>query len=420
MHINKLRSCVVAGVFLFCFLIGQAPSEEWNYPPAQPDSNTKDISFYVPSNTDYAACSRSGRPRNIILLIGDGMGMNHIALARHRAVGSEGRLYMERLGVFGLVRTRSADNPVTDSAAAATAMACGIKTRNGRIGISPDGVPYDSILERLSQKGWRTGLAATSSITHATPACFAAHDSKRGAEADIAVDLLDARVDILFGGGRKYWVGPPTGVRDDGRNLIAEAAAAGYQVLYSRDQMPSLKPAPVLGLFADEGLTTFAPEPSLAQMTQTAIGLLSAPADEWFAPRPRFFLMVEGSQIDWAAHNNDADSCIRQLLLFDMAVKEAMDFACRNRHTLVIVTADHETGGLILKTSREKRITVSFASKDHTAADVPIYAFGPGSQRFAGLLDNTDIPKRIAELVGIKDFPSVKMPVERKTAAAIQ
>ncbi|HPC64827.1 MAG TPA: alkaline phosphatase [Anaerohalosphaeraceae bacterium] len=418
MHSSKLHAC--AAICFCCLLAAIAFAQEWNYPPAQPGSDTKDISFYKASDTEYAAGPRTGRPRNVIVLIGDGMGINHVALARHRAVGAAGRLHMERLPVFGLVRTYSADNPVTDSAAAATAMACGIKTSNGKIGVAPDGTAYDSILERLGKKGWRTGLVATSSITHATPAGFAAHSSKRSAETDIAADLLNARVDVLFGGGRKYWIGPPAGVRDDGRNLIAEAAAAGYQIIYSGSQLTSLKPACVLGLFAEEGMMTFPPEPSLAQMTQTAVGLLSSPAGEWFAPRPRFFLMVEGSQIDWAAHNNDADNCIRQTLLFDLAVKEAMDFAQRNRDTLVIVTADHETGGLILRTTKEKQLRAYWTSKDHTAADVPIYSFGPGSQRFSGMMNNTDIPKRIAELVGIRDFPSVKLSVEQKTAVPMQ
>lgn len=402
-------------VFVLYIGAALADDEVWSYPQPVGDRDVKNISFYASSDPDDVLPAMGGRPRSVILLIGDGMGHNHVALARHRALGADGRLYMERLPVVGVVRTHSANSLITDSAAASTAMACGVKTNNGRIGTTPDGVAWQSLMQKARGKGFRTGLVATSTITHATPAGFAAHVDSRGQEADIAADLLAARVDILFGGGRKHWLAAPNGSRADGRNLIEEARAAGYQIAYSAEQMAALKPAPTVGLFAEDAMTTFVPEPMLDAMTRTAIALLIATPKNWFAPAPRFVMMIEGSQIDWAGHANDTDNAVRQTLLFDLAVKEAVDFARRDKKTLVIVTSDHETGGLLLKRDKDNRIAADWQSKGHTAADVPLYAFGPGAERFAGVLDNTDIAKRIARLLGFDNFPA---PIQTTAAPA--
>lgn len=393
-------------ILLIALLALPVVGEVWNYPKPDADRNVKDTTFYTPpARQDRIANITGGRPQNVILMIGDGMSFNHVALTRYHAVGPDGRLYMEQLPVTGSLRTHSANRLITDSAAAATAMACGIKTDNGRIGQAPDGTPWQSILEKAGEKGFRTGLVATSTLSHATPAGFAAHVENRGMEREITAHLFENRVGILFGGGRKYWLPEPLGSRKDGRNLIEEARAAGYEIAYSRDQLAALTAGPALGLFADDAMTTFSPEPMIDEMTRTAITLLSAKSKEWFAPEPRFFIMIEGSQIDWAGHANDADNMIRQTLLFDMAVKEAIDFARQDKQTLVIVTSDHETGGLLIKADRQKPVA-DWHSKDHTAGDVPVYAFGPGSLQFSGTLDNTDIPKIIARLLGFKDFPA--------------
>jgi alkaline phosphatase len=167
--------------------------------------------------------------------------------------------------------------------------------------------------------------------------------------------------------------------------------------------------AHVLGLFQAANLETELPEPTLAELTRKAMQLLTAPAPRTPAGKSRgFFLMVEGSLIDSAGHKNDAENTIRQTLLFDEAVRMATDFARQDRHTLVIVTADHETGGLVIASDKRGAVPQAYwTSKQHSAMPVPLYAFGPGAQRFAGTLDNTDIPKRIAELLKIADFPRV-------------
>ena len=362
-----------------------------------------DTTFYEPPSSDSLLSNPSGQEvRNVILCIGDGMGFEHVALARHFSVGDVHKLHMERLPIQGAVTTRSASNAVTDSAAAATAMATGIKTNNGMISMAPDETPYSTILELLQTKGWRTGLVATSAISHATPAGFASHVDSRDKQKEIARQLLDNRVDVMLGGGQKYW-------SDD---LLAEARIGGYQMIENRDQMLALNPAPVIGLFADDGMDTVAPEPMLPEMADVAIKLLNSPGKEWFSPTPKFFLMIEGSQIDWAAHANETDRTIRQTLLFEMAVRQAVDFARADKKTLVIVTADHETGGLKLEPTDDGGLKAKWTSGNHTGARVPLYAYGPGSEKFAGTMDNTDIPKRIADLMGIETFPITRALVQ--------
>ncbi len=402
---NASAKIFLAGMILLAMAF---PAQAADYP--LPKGDTRDIHFYNPPVRNLVLVQPSGQTiEKIILCIGDGMGFNQIAMARQKAVGMDGRLWMETLPVSGLMRTFSANSDITDSAAATTAMACGIKTDNGVLGIGADGKTYASVLEMLSKKGWRTGLVVTSTITHATPAGFASHVSSRNDEEDIAEQMLNNRVDILFGGGRKFWlpIGIQNGARKDGQNLIDAARQVGYQVVQDRQEMMDLTYGPVLGLFEEEAMTTFEPEPMLSEMTQKAIALLSAKSKDWFAPEPKFFLMIEGSQIDWAGYANDTDNSIRQTLLFDMAVKETLDFARQDHRTLLIITADHETGGLVLaKDAKQPRqIAVRWTTKEHTGAEVPLFAFGPGAGEFAGVQDNTDIARKIAKLTSLSPFP---------------
>ncbi len=372
-----------------------------------------DLSFYRPSDTTAAyPQSRDTKVRNVIFCIGDGMGLGQITLARVKVAGLGGRLYMERLPVTGLVHTHSANSSVTDSAAAGTALSCGIKTRNGMIGMDPEERSHCTILEAAQARGMATGLVVTSTISHATPASFATHVKSRKMEDKIAEQLLASKVTVLFGGGRKFF--QPQSVRKSGRkdnlDLLAVAKEMGYTCIDKADQLTPLQGAYALGLFQPEGLTTAPPEPSLAALTRKAIELLGQvkpdPADQ----NAGFFLMVEGSQIDWACHDHDARGAIRQTLLFDEAVQAAVDFALRDGQTLVIVTADHETGGLTLigggnEDKPDTELTVRWSTKGHSGSPVPIYTLGPGAASFAGVQDNTEIPRKIARLLGIQPFP---------------
>lgn len=384
-------------LFLCCLGLVSA-ADAFNYQMAQPPDSDSGYGFYQqPQDQETLKNISRGQIRNIIFCIGDGMGSNHIALARHHALGPDKKLHMERLPVVGVVRIFSADSLITDSAASGTAMASGIKTNNGMIGMTPDKTPYTSILELLQSKGWRSGLVVTSEISHATPAVFFSHIDDRDKQSEIAEQLVLSGVDILFGGGTKHFQ----------KDLLDQMRQVGYQIVHTAEQLNAIQDVPAIGLFAEEGMTTFSPEPSLEQMTQKAIELLSRKSKEWFSPQPKFFLMVEGSQIDWAAHANDTERVIRQTLLFDMAVSQAIEFARQDKHTLVLVTADHETGGLVIETELldKFKIDPDWEETGHTAADVLLFAYGPGADRFSGVMDNTEIPKRIAELVGIDQFP---------------
>ena len=360
--------------------------------------------FSVTEEALYPLFPPNSQVENIMFLIGDGMGLTQITSARIKTVGANGKLHMERMPVTGLINTHSANSLVTDSGAAGTALATGYKTNNGMISMSPDDERLLTILEVCKGKGMATGLVVTSTITHATPAAFAAHVRFRGDEATIASQLLENKVNVLLGGGKALFLPQSKfgSERHDERDLIAEAKKIGYLFVQTKEELKVAKGNYLLGLFQLFALTTNPPEPSLAELTQKAIELLSR-------NRKGFFLMVEGSQIDWACHDNNPDSTIRQTLLFDEAVKVALDFAIKDKYTLVVVTADHECGGMGINAGSldGKSLIIGWTTKRHTGMPVPIYAFGPGAERFMGLHDNTEVPRIFAELLGIKPFPKM-------------
>lgn len=380
----------------------------FDYPTPQVDVN--DLSFYVPAiSTEPYPLTTAKKVKNVIFCIGDGMGLSQVTLARLRATGPAGKLHLERLPVHGMIRTHSANRLVTDSAAGGTALAAGIKTKNGMIGLAPDESPYRTILEAAQARGMATGLVVTSTISHATPASFGAHVKSRKMEADIAAQLLDHRINVLLGGGRKFFLpkSDPNSGRSDERDLLTEARDAGYVYIETAGQLRSVNAPYLLGLFQHEGLTTVSPEPMLALMTKKAIACLRNAARLSSGERKGFFLMVEGSQIDWACHDNDADSCVRQTLLFDEAVKAAIDFTLRDGQTLLLVTADHETGGLTIPEGslHGADAQAKWSTKGHSSTPVPIHTLGPQAERFAGVYDNTEITKRLAPLLGIRPWP---------------
>ncbi|MBW8003082.1 MAG: alkaline phosphatase [Planctomycetes bacterium] len=345
--------------------------------------------------------ARAEKVKNVIFCIGDGMGTAHITLARIKSRGIDGKLNMEQMPVTGWIRTHSADSAVTDSAAAGTALAVGVKTDNKMIGMTADGTKYQTILEAVKEKGFATGLVVTSAITHATPASFGSHVTRREMENEIAEQLIENEITVLFGGGREFFLPKANrkSKRNDQRDLIVQARALGYLYIETAAQLKKVRDGKVLGLFQDGALTTEKPEPSLAELTEKALEILSKDEDG-------FFLMVEGSQIDWKAHENNADGVVKQLIDFDEAVKVAVDFASRDGQTLVIVTADHETGGLtITGGDLEGKLDLNFSTGGHTGVPLPVYAFGPGAEEFGGVHDNTEIPKKFADFLGIKPFP---------------
>lgn len=332
-----------------------------------------------------------GVPKNVILFIGDGMGVSHLTAAKI----TKGKLQMERLGVGGLLMTHSTSSLVTDSAAAGTALATGEKTYNGAISVTKDQRPIATVLEHAEKKGKRTGLVSSCSITHATPASFAAHVKNRSQDAQIAEQIVDSGVDVIFGGGRAYFLPSATegSKRKDDKDLLA-VLGKRMKVIQSAEEFAKLGKNldAVAGFFADKHPGTARDRnPKLVDLTRKAIEILSR-------SKTGFFLMVEGSQIDWEAHGNRKDGVVGETVDFDDAVGVGMDFAQKDGQTLVVVTADHETGGFAVHKGSISDKTVSegkFTSGGHTAAMVPIFAYGPGSTAFGGIDDNTMVGRTL-------------------------
>jgi len=294
--------------------------------------------------------SLAAQAKNIILMIGDGMGPSHFGAAwlySNRVLGKELRMVeVMKSGRTAYMVNDTADAIVTESAAAATQIACGVRVPARAVGMGPDGkTPCTTVLELAKGKGLATGLVTTSGITDATPASFAAHVPHRSDEASVAAQELQLMVDVLLGGRKQFFLPEAAGgKRKDGRDLLDEARRAGYVVAGTASELQQANTGKILGLFnmgnmayeIDRGKTA---EPSLADMTAKTLEVL--------ARNPKgFFVMIEGGRIDHAAHRNDAAATIRDTLAFDEAVGVALDFQRRNPDTLLIVTADHETGGM--------------------------------------------------------------------------
>lgn len=347
----------------------------------------------------FTACKPTkATVKNVILLIGDGMGDNQINMAR-LSKGSD--LHMDQIETKIKVGTNNLFGQTTDSAAAATAIACGVKTFNGWLGFDGDLNEMDSLIDVSKELNKKTGLVTTVTITHATPAAFAAHSADRGRESDIAIQMMKQDIDVLMGGGRNNFEQET----DNGLTLIEDAKnEKGYTYVSNLQDMNKADGDKLLGLFTETGPLPYDRDrdkdtiPSLSQMTQKAIDTLSKGEDG-------FFLMVEGGKIDTAGHANDKENNIGETLAFDEAVKVALDFAKKDKNTLVIVTADHETGDLKAD-DLEDITTYKFNSGNHTSARVSLFAYGPASDRFNRDIENNEIFTIIKNAMENADEPS--------------
>lgn len=302
--------------------------------------------------------------KNVILLIGDGMAESQISAAAYlngTGYGAED-LTMDQFKNVGYARTFSHDNTVTDSAAAATAFSSTHKTDNGVVGKAPKNKEHhqneqhfdvQTVLEAAEESNMSTGLVSTARITHATPAAFASHIDDRNKENNIAEQmLLDHDVEVLLGGGKRQFIPKEEGgKRKDGKNLLDLAEDHGYQVIENKADMKKTNASKLLGLFNDSHMTyeldrDLTNEPSIDEMTNKALDVLQQDDDG-------FFLMVEGGRIDHAGHSNYPATNIQETLAFDKAVKEALDFAKKDKNTLVVVSSDHETGGMSIGANGE-------------------------------------------------------------------
>ncbi|MFP5113871.1 alkaline phosphatase [Bacillaceae bacterium C204] len=407
--------------------------------------------------------------KNVIFLIGDGMGVSYTSAYRYlkdNPSTKEVELTEFDKYLVGQQKTYPEDphQNVTDSAAAATAMSAGVKTYNAAIGVDNDGSSVKTVLEAAKEKGKSTGLVSTSEITHATPASYGAHDVSRKNMNAIADDYYDEmingghKIDVMLGGGVSNFV------RQD-RNLTEQFQKDGYSYVTNKDEMLKSDNPRMLGLFAPGGMPKMldreATMPSLNDMTETALNKLSQ-------NKNGFFLMVEGSEIDWAGHDNDIVAAMSEMEDFEKAFKAAIEFAKKDKHTLVVATADHSTGGYsigargdynwfgapiaaakrtpdfmaeqiakgadveqtlknyidlqltaqeidsVKKAAASKNVTTidnaietifdlrsvtGWTTGGHTGEDVNVYAYGPGSDLFAGNIENTDQAKHIFDIL---------------------
>lgn len=348
------------------------------------------------------SCSATGqvqqapaKPSNIIFLIGDGMGLSAISATVY--YGDEVSEF-GRFKEIGLISTSSATHKVTDSAASGTAMASGKKTYNGAIGVDTAKAAVENIAELVAGLGWNTGVVASSTISHATPASFYAHIDNRSKEQEIVVQLLESEIDFFAGGGIALF-----NKRTDSTDLFKTASEKGFVMDTSAlAETGTLLADQKYGfLLASGGMPTVMEGRGdfLPDATGLAIGQLSK-------NQKGFFLMVEGSQIDWGGHANNVDYVISETLDFEKAVAVALDFAEADGNTLVVVTADHETGGFTLGAKQDeatgygdyKNIGPTFATGTHSATLIPVFAYGPGAELFKGIYENTEIFTKMSEL----------------------
>jgi len=345
------------------------------------------------TNKTELTSSENKTPKNIILLIGDGMGLSQVSASQFYNNETSN---FDRFSIIGLIKTTAHGSLITDSAAAATALASGVKTYNGAIGVTKDSISVETIVEQISNRGIATGLIATSSITHATPASFYAHVKSRSMYEDIAYFLVNSDIDFFAGGGLKFF-----NKRKDKKDLIAQLKRNGFDVNTSvlpqniLSNPPSRQPRKQAILLAEdempkmnEGRGDFLPN-----ATKLALEVLSKNENG-------FFLMIEGSQIDWGGHANDSDYLISELLDFDKTIGLVLDFAIQNGETLVIVTADHETGGFTLSNDggNYNKIKPTFSTKGHSATLIPVFAEGPSASLFGGIYENTAVYTKMISL----------------------
>ncbi len=343
------------------------------------------------TNTTFELTTdKNKKPKNIILLIGDGMGLSQVSasLFYNDEVSN-----FERFPVIGLSKTSSSSDLITDSASGATAFASGIKTYNGALGVNTDTTSVKNIVEEVSVKGIATGIISTSSIVHATPAAFYTHTKSRSMYEDIASQLVSSDIDFFAGGGTTFF-----NDRRDGKNLIKALEQQGF-AMNTEKLHPNT--APIFPkkqgyLLAPDGMPKMVEGRGdfLSDATKLALANLSKNEEG-------FFLMIEGSQIDWGGHDNDANYLITELLDFDKTIGVVLDFAKQNGETLVIVTADHETGGFTLASDERgdyNNIKPVFSTDGHSATMVPVFAEGPESSIFGGIYENTAIYTKIKSL----------------------
>lgn len=349
-------------------------------------------------NSTTNTSKKVSTPKNVILLISDGTGLSQISSTFYFKDATPN--YM-RFKHIGMIKTSSSREDVTDSAAGATAFACGVKTYNGAIGVADDSTDVKNLVEIAALNNIKTGLIATSSITHATPASFFSHTFNRGSEEEIALNLTKSKVDFFAGGGLEFFNN-----RKDGQNLLN--AFKEKQVTIDTTELgdfSKIKAEKKIGyLLAKEAMPTMEEGRGDFLSKATELGIQFLTKDN-----AGFFMMTEGSQIDWGGHSNNAPYLISEIIDFDEAIGKALDYAEKEGNTLVIVTSDHETGGFTLAAKKKMRedgseysdyseIGPTFSTGGHSATLIPVFAYGPGAEEFTGIYENNTIFEKILKV----------------------
>ena len=367
-----------------------------------PDPDSRDKSRYAVNNFEkddlYTAVQtyepvsvempKGKKVKNIIFMIGDGMGLEQLSTAW--IVNNRHMNITDNFPYVGLQWTYSASKLVTDSAAAGTALFTGSKTNNGMLAMSPDGQPLETLPEYARSKGWKTGMSVVCRICDATPAAYAAHHVNRDSLYSITSQMVDCGLDFISGGGLKWWENRP-----DGRDLTAEVKAKGYTFVTDIESLKAVEEGPVIALTAYTELP-----PALDRGTEHQEAVLKA-LELLDDNKKGFFLMVEGSCIDDWCHANKVGFAVEEILDFDRTVGAVLEWAAKDGETLVIVTADHSTGAMTLLGGNVEgqSVAVNYANTGHNGVALPVYAWGPGAEKFVGIYENAELSQMIKEII---------------------
>ncbi|BDD02602.1 alkaline phosphatase [Aureibacter tunicatorum] len=383
MNLKKSLLSLAIAIFVLQQANGQ---QKFNYPGEKKEAKTYEgaardsftnSNFHEVKDLDFSKVKK--KAKNIILLIADGAGASQFFTA---IAANHNQAYIEQMKYVGFSKTSSSDDFTTDSAAGGTALSTGEKTYNGAIGLDKSKQPIKTILEIADEQGLATGLVATSKITHATPAAFIAHQPSRNNYQEIAAEFLNTDINVFIGGGLEDFHN-----REDERNLVKELENKGYQIANSLEELEKVNSGKVASLLADGHMPAYNERGEMLKpATEKAIEILSQDKDG-------FFLMIEGSQIDWGGHGNNTQMIVEETLDFDHTLGAVLEFAAKDGETLVIVTADHETGGYSVNSGDMKtgKIDGRYTTKHHTGVMVPVFAVGPQAELFSGIYENTAI-----------------------------
>ena len=353
-------------------------------------ANVQTYTFPTPYQVEKIAPPKGGgKVKNVILMIGDGMSLMHIEAAW---TCNRGHLWLENAQYTGISKTLASNRLITDSGSGGTSLATGYKTRYHAVGVDSTGRPLESLNVLAHKAGKANGIAVTCRLWDATPCDFVAHNLDRNKEQDLILDYLNAPLDYVFGGGAKYFEH-----RDDGRNIFSELEKKGYRVARTLDELWRCKSGKIYAV----PYPVDTPVPAergdlLAKASLKGIDLLNQ-------NKNGFFMMIEGSQLDDYGHFNQLDMLMQETLDFDQTIGAVMKWAAADGQTLVVVTADHQTGGptVLGGDYHTGTVQVNFSTRDHSGTMVPVYAFGPGSENFTGFMDNTEIFWKIKRLLGL-------------------